>query len=81
MNLEAFERRPHRAKEILNEHKILVSTVANYLDISYNFTCMILRGDVKPTPQLDLKLEALLAYLTRRPRLKRRNGGNGQGNI
>ncbi len=63
MNTKDFLPTPHPSKAIFKKHKYPVAAVAKYLGLSYNFTCNILAGIVRVTPENEFKLRELTEAL------------------
>lgn len=54
---------PHPSKKVFKSHNFPISAVAKHLGISYNFTCNILSGIARVTPENELKLRKLVEIL------------------
>ena len=63
IKLEDFEKQPHAIKELLKRHGIPLSTVANYLGVSYQYTCNLINGTYRCPQHHEMKLAALAKYL------------------
>ena len=63
INIDEFKSRPHPYKSILKEHGVAVTTVANYLGITYQYVYNTLSGHVKMSQRMEEKLTPLIQQL------------------
>ncbi len=59
INIEDYAPKPVHYKEIFKKHNIPTGTVANYLGLTYPYTCNMLNGIYSITPAVKKKLKAL----------------------
>lgn len=58
-----FLPKAHSLKSFFKKHNFPLAGVAQYLGKSYGYTCNILSGAVRATPEVDLRLKELADML------------------
>jgi len=56
MDLSKSHPKPHPTRAVFKKHRISISTVSRFLDLSYHHCANILNGLVRCTPENDEKL-------------------------
>ena len=63
--LSRIKTRPTKYVSRFNKHGLKKTDIANYLGYSYPYTCNLLNGVSRMTPNVRTKLDALLSKLER----------------
>jgi hypothetical protein len=63
IDLDQFKSRPHPFKTVFKNCGVAMTTVSNYLGVSYAYTYNILSGHYKMPRHLERKLEPLVKQL------------------
>lgn len=61
--LSKYLPKPHPLKSVFKSYDFPISGVANFIGKSYPYTCNILSGVVRVTPEVELKLKGLAELL------------------
>ena len=61
MNLE--RPRPHEIKDVLRRHNISVSSVAQFMDLSFNYVSNLVNGISRVTPENEKKFREIIEHL------------------
>jgi hypothetical protein len=63
INLDEFKSSPHPYKATLKKHGVAVTTVANYLGMTYQYVYNTLSGHIKMSKRMEEKLSPLIQQL------------------
>jgi len=63
IDLEQFKSKPHPYRTVFSQHGVAITTVANYLGMTYQYVYNCLSGHITMSKRMEEKLSPLIEQL------------------